>query len=271
MDDSIPRTESPLKAKANGINVHYTIDGSGPWLVMSHSLACDSRMWDEQVAAFSQRFKVLRFDTRGHGQTDAPAGPYTLEMLAADAAGVLDAAGVREAHWIGISMGAMIGQTLALGSPGLLKSLVLADTTSRNPPEVLPMWMERIQIAETKGMEALVDPTLARWFTAPYLKAQPARVKLIADMIRATPVAGYAGCCHALPKIDLTARLKEIKIPVLAMTGTEDASAASTKAIHDNLPGSEFVPIPSASHISNIEQPEAFNQALVRFYDRIGA
>jgi 3-oxoadipate enol-lactonase len=258
-----------VKTNANGIQIHYTIDGAGPWLTMSHSLACDSRMWDEQVAVLSKRCKVLRFDTRGHGQTDAPKGEYTLDMLADDAAGLLAALGVKETHWIGISMGAMIGQTLAVRAPGLLTSLVLADTTSRNPPEVWPMWKERIDVAEAKGMEPLVDPTLARWFTAPYLQARPDRVKPIADMIRETPVAGYVGCCHALPKINLTDRLKEIKVPVLAITGTEDASAASTKAIHENIPGSEFVPIPSASHIANIEQPDAFNTALTKFYDRI--
>jgi 3-oxoadipate enol-lactonase len=259
-----------VKANANGIQIHYTVDGSGPWLAMSHSLACDSRMWDEQVAALSKRFRVLRFDTRGHGQTEVTSGPYTLDMLADDAAGLLAALEVREAHWIGISMGAMIGQTLALKKGGLLKSLVLADTTSRNPPEVWPTWKERIDAAESKGMEALVEPTLARWFTPAYIKERPDRVKPIADMIRATPVAGYVGCCHALPRINLTERLGEIKVPVLAITGTEDASAASTKTIHENIPGSEFVPIPSASHIANIEQPEAFNNALARFYDRIG-
>src|SRR5262245_62468255 len=126
-----------MKTRANGIDIHYTIDGAGgPWLTMSHSLACDSRMWEEQVAVLSKRFKVLRFDTRGHGQSDAPKDEYTLDLLADDAAAVLAAAGVKEAHWIGISMGAMIGQTLALKKPALLQSLVLADTTSRNPPEV---------------------------------------------------------------------------------------------------------------------------------------
>jgi 3-oxoadipate enol-lactonase len=259
-----------VKANANGIQIHYTIDGdSGPWLTMSHSLACDSRMWDEQVAVLAKRFKVLRFDTRGHGQTDAPQGEYTLDMLADDAAAVLAAAGVRQTHWIGISMGAMIGQTLAVRTPGLLLSAVLADTTSRNPPEVWQMWKDRIDVAESKGMEAIVEPTLARWFTAPYLKARPDRVKTIADMIRATPVAGYVGCCHALPKINLTDRLKEIRVPVLALTGAEDASAPTTKIIHENIPGSEFVSIPSASHIANIEQPEAFNAALAKFYDRV--
>jgi 3-oxoadipate enol-lactonase len=258
-----------MKTNPNGIQIHYTIDGAGPWLAMSHSLACDSRMWDEQVAVLARRFKVLRFDTRGHGQTDAPKGEYTLDQLADDAAGLLAALGIGQTHWIGISMGAMIGQTLAVRTPGLLASAVLADTTSRNPPEVWQMWKDRIDVAESKGMEALVEPTLARWFTAPYLKARPDRVKTIADMIRATPVAGYVGCCHALPKINLTDRLKEIKVPVLALTGAEDASAPTTKTIHENIPGSAFVSIPSASHIANIEQPEAFNAALTNFYDRI--
>jgi len=254
-----------VKIRANGIEQHYTVEGAGPWLVMSHSLACNSAMWGEQAELLARRFKVLRYDTRGHGQSDAPAGAYTLDMLADDAKGLLNALEVREAHWVGISMGAMIGQTLAVRTPGLLQSLVLADTTSRNPPEVWPMWKERIDVAESKGMGALVDSTLARWFTAPYIKDRQDRVKPIADMIRATPVAGYVGCCHALPKINLTDRLKEIKVPVLAMTGTEDASAASTKTIHESIPGSAFVPIPSASHIANIEQPEAFNRALREF------
>jgi 3-oxoadipate enol-lactonase len=258
-----------MKIRANGIEQHYTVDGAGPWLVMSHSLACNSAMWREQVELLSGRFKVLRYDTRGHGQTDAPAGSYTLDMLADDAKGLLDALGVREAHWIGISMGAMIGQTLALKHPPTLRSLVLADTTSRNPPEAWPMWKERIEVAEAKGMEATVESTLARWFTEPYRKARPDRIAPIASMIRATPVAGYVGCCHAIPRIDLTARLKEIRVPVLAITGAEDAAAPGTRAIHENIPGSELVVIPSASHIANIEQPEAFNQALSRFYDRI--
>ena len=260
-----------MRVRANGIEHHYTLEGAGPWVVMSHSLACDSAMWGEQAELLAKRFKVLRYDTRGHGRSDAPAGPYTLELLADDAKGLLDALGVREAHWIGISMGAMIGQTLALRHPGVLKSLVLADTTSRNPPEAWPMWKERIEVAEARGMEATVESTLARWFTEPYRKARPDRIQPIADMIRATPVAGYVGCCHAIPKIDLTARLKEIRVPVLAIAGAEDAAAPGTRAIHENLPGSELVVIPSASHISNIEQPEAFNQALSRFYDRIAA
>ncbi len=260
-----------MKTNINGIQLHYVIDGAGPWLAMSHSLACDLSMWDEQAALLAKRFKVLRLDTRGHGKSDAPGGPYTLEMLADDAKTVLDALGAREVHWVGLSLGGMIGQTLALKYPGTLRSLVLADTTSRYPAEAAPVWAERIRIAQAQGMAPLVEPTLSRWFTEPYRRARPERIKPIADAIRATPVAGYVGCCHAIPKINLTARLNEFKHPALVIVGEQDAGTpvALAREIHDNLPGSQLVVIPSAAHLSNVEQPEAFNRALTAFYERI--
>jgi 3-oxoadipate enol-lactonase len=262
-----------MKAKANGINLEYRVDGDGPWLALSHSLACASSMWDEQMPLLTKRFKVLRFDTRGHGGSDAPAGAYTLEQLADDVKGLLETLGVRETHWMGLSMGGMIGQTFALKYPGILRSLVLADTSSRIPEEAQPLWAERIKVAESKGMEPLVQPTLERWFTAPYRAAQPDQMKRVGTMIRATPVAGYVGCCHAIPKLNLTARLKDIKVPALVIVGDQDAGTppAMAQAIHENLPGSELVTIKDASHLSNIEQPAAYDAALVKFYDRIRA
>jgi 3-oxoadipate enol-lactonase len=262
-----------VRIRTNGIELHYTVDGEGPWLVMSHSLACNGRMWDPQLPALARRFKVLRFDTRGHGLSEAPAGAYTLEALADDVKGMLDALGIRAAHWVGLSMGGMIGQTFALKYPGVLQSLVLADTTSRYPPEAAPIWAERIRIAESQGMEPLVQPTLERWFTAPYRASHAAEVARIADMIRATPVAGYVGCSHAIPRIDLTARLAEIKLPALVIVGEQDTGTppAMAREIHDNLQGSELVVIASAAHLANVEQPAAFDAALSRFYDRIGA
>lgn len=262
-----------MKARANGIEINCVVEGSGPWLAMSHSLACNLAMWDEQAALLSKRFKVLRFDTRGHGRSDAPAGAYTLELLADDASALFDALRVRDAHWIGLSMGGMIGQTFALKHPGFFKSLVLADTTSRYPAEAAPMWVDRVKIAEAQGMEPLVEPTLARWFTESYRKTRPERIKPTADAIRSTPVPGYAGCCNAIPKINVTARLKEIKCPALVIVGADDPGTPVSMAreIQENLPGAELVVIPSAAHLSNVEQPEAFNAALVRFYDRIGA
>jgi 3-oxoadipate enol-lactonase len=256
-----------MKVRANGIEVSYSAEGDGPWITMSHSLACNLHMWDEQAAVLAKHFKVLRFDTRGHGASDAPKGAYTLDGLADDLKGLLDALDVKETHYVGLSLGGMIGQTFALKHPGRLKTLVLADTTSRYPAEAAPIWAERIKVAESKGMEPLVQPTLERWFTEPFRSANPGKIKRIGDMIRTTPVAGYVGCSHAIPKINVTTSLREIDVPGLVIVGEQDTGTAVAMAreIHENYPGSELVVIPSAAHLANVEQPGAFNAALADF------
>ncbi|HEV8094252.1 MAG TPA: 3-oxoadipate enol-lactonase [Burkholderiales bacterium] len=258
-----------MKAKTNGIETNYELHGKEglPWLVLSHSLACSVRMWDEQIAAFRDRYRILAYDTRGHGSSDAPGGPYTLELLADDLKALLDRLGIARAHYCGLSMGGMIGQTFALKYPGMFASLTLADTTSRIPAEAAPVWQDRIRIAESQGMQPLVEPTLARWFTEPYRKAAPEAMQRIGKLIGSTPVAGYAGCCQAIPKINLTSRLKEIRTPILIIVGEDDPGTpvAMSKEIHENAPGSKLVVLPRAAHLSNIEQSAAFNRALDEF------
>lgn len=261
-----------MKINVNGIDINYLVEGEGPWLTLSHSLACNLHMWDEEAKRLSGRYKVLRYDTRGHGQSSAPAGAYTLELLADDLHGLLQALGVKSTHFVGLSMGGMIGQTYALKYPGMFNSLALCDTTSRYPAEAAGLWAERIKTVESQGMEPLVEATLARWFTEPFRKTQPEVVQKVAGMIRATPAAGYAGCSHAIPKINLTARLKEIRCPSMVIVGKDDAGTpvAMAEEIHQALPGSQLVIIPSAAHLSNLEQPDAFNQALGSFLDQSG-
>jgi 3-oxoadipate enol-lactonase len=260
-----------MKIKTNGIEVHYEISGEGPWLTMSHSLACDLHMWDPQMPALTKKFKVLRYDTRGHGQTSAPTGEYTLGQLADDVKGLLDALKIKQTHWAGLSMGGMVGQTFALQYPGTFQSMVLADTTSRRPPDAAKMWDERIQNAQQKGMEALVEGTLGRWFTEPYRKTHKDVMARIGGDIRKTPVAGFVGCCHAISKIDLTDRLKEIKCPTLVIVGEQDMGTPveAARAIHQNLPGSELKIIASAAHLSNIEQAEEFTKTMLGFLGRV--
>lgn len=260
-----------MKIKTNGIEINCVIEGEGPWVVMSHSLACNLSMWDAQAQLLSKKFKVLRFDTRGHGQSDAPPGSYTLEQMADDVHGLFAALGIKQAHWVGLSMGGMIGETCALQYPGVFRSMVLADTTSRRPPGADQMWGDRIRTAWEQGMAALVDSTLARWFTEPYRNARKDVMAKIGSDIRATPVAGFAGCCDAISKIDLLDRLQEITCPVLVMVGDQDHGTPPEMArqIHANLPGSELLIIESAAHLSNIEQPEVFNKALLGFLDRV--
>ena len=259
-----------MKIRTNGIELNYVVEGSGPWLVMSHSLACDLSMWDEQAALLKRSFRVLRFDTRGHGKSDAPSGDYTLDMLAYDVHGLLQGLGVDRCHWVGLSMGGMIGQTFALKFPNMFRTMVLADTTSRYAPEALPLWQGRIKTAQAQGMEALVESTLGRWFTEPFRKSHPEVTARVSAMIRATPVPGYVGCCTAIPQINVTGRLKELKCPALVIVGEQDAGTpvALSREIHAALPGSELVIIPQASHLSNLEQPAAFNRALATFLNK---
>lgn len=259
-----------MKTSANGMDINYTIEGEGPWLALSHSLACNLHMWDEEAKRLSKRYKVLRYDTRGHGASSAPAGAYTLDLLADDLHGLLAALGVQSTHFVGLSMGGMIGQTFALKYPGMFRSLALCDTTSRYPAEAAGLWAERIKIVETQGMEPLVAPTLARWFTEPFRKARPEVVEKVAGMIRTTSATGYVGCSHAIPKINLTARLAEIRCPSVVIVGRDDPGTpvAMAEEIHHALPGSKLVIIPSAAHLSNLEQPDAFNRALTDFLDQ---
>jgi len=258
-----------MKATANGIEVYYEIHGreGAPWLVLSHSLACSVRMWDPQIEALKADYRILAYDSRGHGATEAPKGAYTLELLADDLSALLKTLQVEKPHYCGLSMGGMIGQTFALKYPGVLRSLALADTTSRYPAEAAGLWAERIRTAETQGMEPLAQPTLERWFTEPFRRAHPATVEAVRKLIVATPVAGYAGCSHAIPKINLTARLKEIRCPILVIVGADDPGTPVSMAreIHENAPGSKLAILPQAAHLANLEQPAAFTQALREF------
>lgn len=263
-----------MRVTANGIGVKYQVhsdatDPSAPVVTLSHSLATSLSMWDPQVPGLAARYRVLRYDTRGHGGTDAAPAPYTLETLAQDAVELLDALGVERTHFVGLSMGGMIGQLLALTHPEKLRSLVLCDTTSRVPLDARPTWDERIRTAESQGMAPHVEPTIARWFTAPFRERRPETVDRVRAMIGGTDPKGYAGCCHAIKMLDLTDRLGDIRVPTLILVGEDDPGTpvAASRAIHERIRGSRLVVIPSASHLSNIEQPDAFNQALAAFLE----
>jgi 3-oxoadipate enol-lactonase len=259
-----------MKLTANGIDINYEIEGQGPVVTFSHSLACSLAMWDEQVAALRGRYRVLRYDTRGHGGTSAPAGAYTLDQLADDLHGLLDGLGITETHYVGLSMGGMIGQVYALKHPERVKSLVLCDTTSRYPAAAASVWTDRIRTTEAKGMEPHVETTLARWFTAPFRARRKDMMTRVGELIRNTPPAGYIGCCHALPKINVTDRLGAVTISSLVIVGEEDPGTPVEMArdIQAALPACELAILRSASHLSNLEQPDEFNRVLLRFLDK---
>jgi len=260
-----------MKLSINGIEINYAIEGEGPVVTFSHSLGCNLSMWDAQAAALRGRYRVLRFDTRGHGQSGAPAGAYTLEQLAEDVHGLLGGLGIARTHFVGLSMGGMIGQIFALTYPEMVQSLVLCDTTSRYPAAAAPVWQDRIKTVEAKGMEPLVEPTLGRWFTAPFRARRPDLMEQVGAMIRATPAQGYVGCCHAIPKINATDRLGAVACPALVIVGEEDPGTPVEMArdIQAALPAAELAILSRASHLSNVEQPGEFNRVLGRFLDKL--
>ena len=262
-----------MKTTANGISVNYTLDGpaSAPVVTLSHSLAADLAMWDPQMKALTAKYRVLRYDTRGHGGTDAPAGAYTLEQLAEDARALLQTLWITKTHWIGLSMGGVYGLFTALKYPGLFASMVLADTSPRLAPEGIQAFKDRVAAVRAGGMEAMVEPTLKRWFKDSFHAKEPALMKRVGEWIRTTPAEGYIGTSAAIPTIDVTARLGEIAIPCLALVGADDVAMppAFSRILAGKIPDCRYAEIPDAGHISNIEQPEAFNQAVEGFHDGI--
>jgi 3-oxoadipate enol-lactonase len=258
-----------MKVEANGIQINYELSGQegAPAVVLSHSLGSSLEMWNPQIVSLEPHYRVLRYDTRGHGGSEAPAQHYSLDQLGEDAVSLLDVLGIDWIHFVGLSMGGMIGQYLALNHGNRLKSLVLCDTAALIPPEAQPVWQERIDTAREKGLTALVESTLQRWFTPPYLDQNPPQVQLIRKLFLSTPTAGYIGCSEAIRSLDYLEQLAEIKIPTLIIVGRDDPGTpvAAAQAMHKRITDSKLVVLDSAAHLSNVEQSEAFNQSLMKF------
>ncbi|MCX7156320.1 MAG: 3-oxoadipate enol-lactonase [Rhodocyclales bacterium] len=253
--------------RVNDIDVCYLVEGNGPWVALSHSLSCDLTMWDELAAALAPTFTVLRYDTRGHGGTAVPDGAYSFEQLAADVTGLLDALKIERTHFLGLSMGGMIGQHLGLLAPQRLNRLVIASSTSRIPLEASPLWDERLAIVRAQGCAGLVEATLGRWFTPEFRAARSDMMQRIGRLIANTPAAGYAGCVDAIRHLDITARIGAIRTPTLVIVGAQDPGTppAMSEVIASSIPGARLEVIPSASHLCCIEQPEAFKQLVAGF------
>ena len=262
-----------MKVQANGIAINYRIDGpeGAPWVTMSNSLATTHRMWDAQIEAFTRQYRVLRYDKRGHGETDVAPGPYSFELLADDVLALLDVLGITRTHFVGLSMGGMTGMTMALRRPGVLRTLVLCDTTSKDPLGDPALWQQRIDAVNAGGsMEPLVESTVARFLTPDTVKHRPAIADAVRDMVRTTPVAGYVACCQAIAKLNLTHRLPEIAIPPLVVVGADDPATTvdMARTIHQGIAGSELLILKDAAHLSNLEQAAAFNEAVLAFLKR---
>jgi len=253
-------------ASINGIQLYYEVAGPGDGtpILLSNSLASNLTMWDLQVEPLEMEgFRVIRYDSRGHGQSDAPAGDYSIEMLADDAAGLLDHLGIASAHYCGLSKGGMVGQMLGVRHPDRVKTLALADTAAFMPAK--DVWAQRIETVRHGGMEAVVDGTIDRWFTHPGQQRIPDEVEKVRGMILSTPVDGFIGCSKAIMAMDMRPSNPSIDKPTLVICGEQDTGTTpeQAKEIADAIPGATLELIPNAAHLANIEQPVAFTNALL--------
>jgi 3-oxoadipate enol-lactonase len=260
-----------MKVDTNGVKLNVEVEGreGAPWLTFSNSLATDLSMWDAQVAALKDRYRILRYDKRGHGKSDAPKGPYDLPMLVKDVIGLWDHFGVRRSHFVGISIGGMTALGLGIDYPDRVISIAPCDCRADSPPDFRDSWDPRIAIAEGKeGTPGLVPATLERWFAPETRKAHPERMDYVKRMICNTTVTGYVGCGRALQAIPYLPRLGQIKVPTLFLAGTTDVMLEPTRELHKRLPGSFYVEIGPAGHLSNLDQPDLFSAAIGAFMDR---
>jgi 3-oxoadipate enol-lactonase len=256
-----------MKVKANGINFNVQIDGEegAPWLVFSNSLATDLSMWDEQAAELQKDFRILRYDQRGHGGSDAPPGRYDFVTLIDDVVGIYDELSIPRAHFLGLSMGGMTALGLAQRYPERVDRLIVCDCTGASTPAGAQQWEERIVVANRDGMEKLVDPTIGRWFPAEFLAEDPPVLDKVRRMIRNTPVNGFAGCAAALANFDFRPGLSAMRMPTLFICGSKDVALGGLKQMHAAVSGSRLVELAGAGHLSNLEQPRPFTRAVSQF------
>jgi len=256
-----------MKIKANGIDINYQIDGpsGAPWIVFSNSLATSTAMWDEQAAALKNSYRVLRYDQRGHGGTDAPAGRYPFDTLLADALALLDGLGIKRTHFAGLSMGGATALGLAERHPERFDRIIVCDSPCQSTPQSSQQWEERIVLAQKQGMQALVEPTIGRWFPPETVAKNPPHLDKVRAMIRATPVNGFIGCAAALADHDYASAVAGVRHRVLFLVGEKDAPAPAMRKLHERLDGSRYVELPGAGHISNMDRPAEFNRAIADF------
>lgn len=250
----------------NGFLIHVEVDGQehDPVLMLSNSLGADLTMWDDQVAAFTQHFRLIRYDCRGHGKSDAPKGPYSIEKLGRDVLAILDRLGIERIKWCGLSMGGMVGQWLGAHAANRIDKLILANTACYYPDK--RVWTDRIKLARTYGIPALAGPTMERWFSKDFRECVPTVIARMTEMLLKTDLEGYVGCCEAIRDMDQRALLPKVDAPTLVIAGRLDLATPleMNELIRNQIPGAKLTVL-EASHLSNVEQPQAYTEAVLEF------
>jgi len=258
-----------MHVQVNDIRVHYRIDGEegAPWLTLVTGIANDLSMWDAQLPALGG-FRLLRYDLRGQGGTQATAGPYSIELLVDDLTDLWDALEVGGSHLAGLGLGGAIAQAAAIEHPDRVASLVPCCCRARMVPEFATLWHGLIETVKTKGFETIVEPTAQRWFSDEFKAAHPGVLDNVRKMIRGTSEAGYLGCVGAFLGLDVEDRLGAIRAPTLYVSGAEDklgGPPALMAGLAARVPGARHESVPGAAHIANIQNPDGFNRVLAGF------
>jgi 3-oxoadipate enol-lactonase len=241
--------------------------GRGEAVLLAHAIGCDRRMWEDLVPALSARHRVIAIDARGHGRSPLPKRPWSLEDMADDAARLLDRLAIGRAHWVGLSMGGMVGQAFALRHPARLAKLVLANTTSSYGPEGRPNWDNRIRLVSEGGLAAIRDLVAARYFAPDFIAEHADVVARVMARFMETPAEGYLGCCEAIRELDYAAALARIAAPTLVVAGELDPGTpvSMARVMAEGIPGARLAVIPGASHLSVVEKPAEFAALVADF------
>ena len=253
-------------ARLSDVSIHYQVDGdaAAPPLLLSNSLGTSMEMWEPQLAALAARFRVIRYDSRGHGQSTVTPGPYTIEQVANDALGLLDALKVARTHFCGLSMGGMVGMWLGIHAPERIDRLVLANTAAKIGTAEL--WNARIDAVRKGGMASIAPAVLARWFSAQLLEAPTPIIARMRATLETISPGGYAASCAAVRDMDQRHLVGRIRAPTLVIAGTDDLAtpAAEGRFVAEQVPHARYVEVPAA-HLSNVQAAPAFTQALLQF------
>ncbi|MEN3978429.1 3-oxoadipate enol-lactonase [Acinetobacter sp. CWB-B33] len=251
---------------SNDAAINYATFGDArkPAIIFSNSLGTNYQMWQPQINFFKKEYFIVCYDTRGHGASTAPQGPYSIEQLGTDVVNLLDHLNIQKASFCGISMGGLTGQWLAIHHPERFNHVIVCNTAAKIGQE--QAWNDRAQLVREQGLKPIAETAASRWFTEPFIRSNTAIVESLSNDLGAGSPEGYASCCEALAKADVREQLKNITVPTLVVAGQKDpvTTVADAQYIINNVRSSSLFEI-NASHISNIEQPKAFNQAVQSF------